>query len=393
MIAAQANQTTGSYDTFIDNKFTQYKTKEGPNNLRFMPPTFDYAALKVQNHWGLEIYVHYGVGPDEATYLCPNKMRGEPCVVCDTRREIAPTDPEAAKELREAKRYLIWTIDRFDPAAGPKVFVEPPKTDKEFCNRAKGKKTGETLMLDDPENGYDVTFVKEGTGVKSQYSQYDISRHPSALSDNPDEAAKWLDFIVANPLDTTLVWFDQEYIAKVLAGGSAKPDTLDPDAAAQPGVAEQAEAEAAAEAEAEPTAEEVLGEEAPADDDALTPDFIRQLGSWEDLGEVATVNSIELVPENYATFDEAVESLILALWPDGEPVAEEAPLEPEPPPPPARRAPAPARAAAPPARAAAPAAKTAAPARPAPVAKTAAGASPVEQAKARVAAALAKRGK
>lgn len=272
-VAAHANQSVGSYDSFLGSRFPMYKVRDGHNSIRIMPPTFDYEKLGVDPHYGMEIHVHYGVGPDEAAYLCRHEMLGELCSLCDERRALAGVDPDAAKALKPVKRYLVWLIDRYEPTAGPKVYAMSASMDKEFCLRSRNKKTGAVLKIDHPEVGYDLEFFKEGSKKNTQYRGYEVSREPSPLSDNPTEAEKWLDYIQQNPVDSALQWYDDAYIVGVFQGAAERADELDEsgagvrDAVAEDDQVEEqpAEGEGDPQPEEEVVEEEVVDEEQPAE--------------------------------------------------------------------------------------------------------------------------------
>ncbi len=78
------------------------------------------------------------------------------------------------------------------------------------------KDTGEVLPIDHPEDGYDVTFEKNGTGMKTRYEGVSIARRSSPLGKR-----EWLEFAMDNPIPDQLVYYPYEHIAKAFGGKSA----------------------------------------------------------------------------------------------------------------------------------------------------------------------------
>lgn len=208
------------FDSFIKRDVTTYKVHDGDNSVRILPPTWDDAQ-----HWGLDVYVHYEIGPDKDSYLCLHKMKGEPCPICEERRQAAKDgDEEYAKSLEPVKRVLMYVLDRKAEKDGIKAWAAPMSIDRDILKVSIDKRGGELLPIDHPEDGYDVDFERTGKGRNTKYVGLSIARRSSPL-DN-DEA---LDFAVANPLPTILQYYDYEHIAKVFGGGGASSGSRDRD--------------------------------------------------------------------------------------------------------------------------------------------------------------------
>lgn len=411
-----ANQSTGSYDNPTNPNFQTYKVRDGENSVRIMPRTFDYKALGVDPHWAYPIILHYGVGPDEASYLCRKEMLGEHCSLCEERRLLSGEDPEAGKALRPSRRYLVWVIDRLAEKDGPKIWAMPLTVEKEICLRSVNKKTGAISKIDHPDSGFDIEFKREGNKKENtKYSGIDVSRDASPLSDDQALADKWLEFITENPLDATLQWYDDDYIMQTYGGQREKPDELDaeqPKAGrsrrirdSEPPTPEETNADIEANADAAEAAasEEVAEDELPSSEEVLAmgeEELVALIDSYSmaiDVGEFSTVEDLAAaVDSELAAIAEERAAAEDGTGGDEEQPPEDeevAPEEPEPPP--ARtgrlgtRA---ARAAAPRAAPARALAKPATTTRAAPAAtRTAAkpATSAVEQAKSRLASRLA----
>lgn len=223
-VKRRANQSGGLFDSLFKAQFSVFTPKEGDYVLRAMPPTWDDAQ-----HYGLDVYVHYGIGSDNQSYLCLDKMRGERCPLCEARKAAEREDPDYAKTLAPTKRVLVWLVDRADEAAGPQLYSMPWTMDRDLANLAIDKKSGELLLIDDPEGGFDIEFSRKGVGMKTKYSGIGIARRSSPLCDDERTQEEWLRFILDNPLPEVLQFFDYDHIASVAAGQKSKETDKDED--------------------------------------------------------------------------------------------------------------------------------------------------------------------
>lgn len=196
----------------------EFRPEGGDYTIRVLPATWENPT-----HFGYDIFIHYGVGPDEQKYLCPKEMKGEPCPICEEReRAIKDGDKDYANDLKPTKRVLYYLVDRDQEREGTLAWPAPWTVDRDLNNIIIDKKTGEVLPIDDPDNGFDVSFAKEGKGMKTKYIGLQIARRESDLGNN-----KWLDYAVANPLPDILRVYDYDHIAKVFGGSSNRGDALD----------------------------------------------------------------------------------------------------------------------------------------------------------------------
>lgn len=212
----RANQGANDFDSYLNDKVKMFKVNDGDNMIRILPPTF-----KNPKHYGLDIYVHYGVGPDRQTYLCLHKMKGEPCPICEERQEIlADGDEKAAKLLEPKRRSLIYLIDRDREKDGLMAWAMPWTVDRDIIMVSRDKRSGEVLPIDHPEEGYDIEFEKKGQKDRTEYVGVRVARRSSPLGHDA-----WLDSAVDLPLDEALVYYDYDHIAKAFGGGGAHKDS------------------------------------------------------------------------------------------------------------------------------------------------------------------------
>lgn len=219
----RASQTGGMYDSVLKDDIPVFKPKEGSNCVRFLPSTWDGAE-----HYGLDVYIHYGIGPDSQRYLCLDKMKGEPCPICEEHRRAQRSgEGDYASALRPTKRVLVWMIDRDKESEGPQLWLIPFTVDRDISSLSINKRTGEVLAIDHPEKGYDVEFERKGTDLKTKYVGLQIARDSVYLG--PDEKTEdtWLNYILDKPLPTLLCYFEYDYITKVFIGQTSKEDAME----------------------------------------------------------------------------------------------------------------------------------------------------------------------
>jgi hypothetical protein len=211
----RAHQTGGSKEGFVKQDIQTWTPKDGDNKIRICPPTWDEAT-----HYGLEVFAHYGIGPDNSSFLCPKKHHAEQCSPCDARVELMNDgDEEGARDLNWKKRVGMWIIDRKEESKGPQLWFAPWTLDQEIAKQSIDE-SGEVMPLDHPEEGYDVTFTREkGAGnTPPKYVGVKIARRSSPLFDDDDEVEATLKYISENPVPDCLVFHDSEYIQKVFEG-------------------------------------------------------------------------------------------------------------------------------------------------------------------------------
>lgn len=246
-VVRKSKQSSGGYDSWLSPDATFLKIDEGQNEIRILPPTWalDFRDLLAEgldnglgrdkamaaaakkypeqaeefkrwgDGWEITVFIHRNVGPDNGTYLCLDKMLGEPCPVCEARRDA---DEEEADKLKVQSRIVAWIIDRKRASAGPQVGSLPLTLTRDINGRSVDKKSSGVILIDDPYEGYDVTFTREGSDLRTKYTQVDISRDPSPVSDDKKKMEQWLQFIEDHPLPELLVYHDAEHIEKVLFG-------------------------------------------------------------------------------------------------------------------------------------------------------------------------------
>lgn len=214
----------GTKDTFIRSDIPVWTPEDGVNKIRILPPTWDDA-----DHYGIEAFVHYGIGADKSSYLCLQRHHGEACPICEARAELdADGDRDAAKELVPRKRVIMYVINRSDEKKGPQAWSAAWTVDSEIATQAIDE-SGATLPLDSPEEGYDVTFTREKqVGGIPKFGGYKIARKSSPIFDDEEAVESALEFITKNPLPEVLVFQSYETIRDAFSGKAVKQEDETP---------------------------------------------------------------------------------------------------------------------------------------------------------------------
>jgi hypothetical protein len=194
------------FDSVVASDIPVYKVKDGINKLRFLPPTWPDAK-----HFGFDIFVHYALGTEgKSSYTCAAKTKQEPCAICEQNAILAKEGGEVSNPVRRVATYVI---DRDSESEDVQLYIMPPSLDKEICTLTLSTETGEVLLIDDPEEGYDVSFAREGSGLKTKYTGIRIARRSTPLGANGDD---WLEFIVSRPVPSVINVYDSNHVKEAL---------------------------------------------------------------------------------------------------------------------------------------------------------------------------------
>jgi hypothetical protein len=219
-VRARAEQTSGQYDGIFRNGVDTWRPKNGENVIRFLPPTWH-----PHEHYGFDVWTHSYVGTGNGSYLCLDKMKGERCPICEAAAESAEAgEADESKKLKPTRKVLTWIIDRDDDASNPQIYMMSWSMDRDISNLADNRRSGEVLLLDHPDEGYDVSFKRTGQGINTRYIGIAIDRDSSPLSERQKIHDRIMAFIEENPLPDTLQYRSEDYLEKVIAGTAEEKD-------------------------------------------------------------------------------------------------------------------------------------------------------------------------
>jgi len=278
----QENTGYEAKDSFVKEGFTSwFKPRDKENRIRIMPPTWDDSQ-----HYGLDIYVHYNIGPKKAAYLCPKKMGiSDWCPICDEvdmlKKEGKTKEADA---LKWKYRVLVWIIDRkainsdTKKNEGPKLWSMPWTIDRNIMLQAEDEDTGEVSNIDNPDDGYDIIFQKIGEKEKTKYEGEKVARTSTPLEKDEEIMSEWIDYIVENPLPDILNYHDAEYIKNIFdAKVSEKEEII-----------EEVEEEKEEKTKVE---KEIIEEEEDVEE-------VEELNTYEDIMKAEDSGLIDLILEN-----------------------------------------------------------------------------------------------
>jgi hypothetical protein len=219
-VKERAEQKGGRFDSYLKANADMFTPHQGENMIRIVPPTWEDTE-----HYGLPIWVHSRIGDDNSSYLCAKKMKGKACPICDAAREAKDEgEADEAKALTATNRFLYYVVDRKDKEAALKVWSVSWTMDRDIAALCHNPKTGKVLLIDHPDEGYDVSFRRTGQGINTRYPGLQIDRESTPMSDDDDEQAELLQEAEDNPLPSLLHYYDADYLEKILSGGTTKKD-------------------------------------------------------------------------------------------------------------------------------------------------------------------------
>lgn len=195
------------YDGYAKDEFETFSAGK-ENYIRILPPTWENAQ-----HYGLDLYVHYGVGPNNGTIICLYKMKNLKCPICEAFARAEAAGREDANTLKPTRRVLVWVLNRKEEKK-PLLWAMPWTVDRDISKICRDRQSGELYYIDDPQNGYDITFDKEGEGMTTKYTGFQLSRRPSAVEQ------KYIDFVVEHPVPSVLLWRTYEEVQALFEGAA-----------------------------------------------------------------------------------------------------------------------------------------------------------------------------
>lgn len=198
------------------------------NRIRILPPTWEDPE-----HYGFDVWVHYGIGGNNSAYLCLNKMKNERCPICESiATKEAQKDPVYVKKMRPKRKVLVYLIDRSDEESGPKVWAMPFGVDKNYVLQSKDDDTGAILRIDHPDNGYDISFLapkSKTPDVAYTYEGETIARKSTPISSDQEFSDMVLDRILDIPLPETLKYYEYDYIKTMFEGAASSEQAPETD--------------------------------------------------------------------------------------------------------------------------------------------------------------------
>jgi len=205
---------------WIKEEIRVYELRDGNNYLRPIQPL----EVEELNYYGMEVYVHGGVGRLNANYVCMLKTFTEACARCERQTGLWEEDFDIAKTLYPRKRVLMWVLDLLaddEDAEEPQLFNCPKSVAGNFLKQSEKKRKGvATGVYTDPSHptkGHCLTF--DYAPRKGQEpGKYTNEGIESDLAPKLDIGLR--DKII--PLKDCLVLHDYDELKELDAGGAAE---------------------------------------------------------------------------------------------------------------------------------------------------------------------------
>lgn len=212
----RVNQSGGNYQRFTKEEYRGFVPQRGENHIRILPPSNRWQGAR---HYGLDVFVHYGIGPSKASVVCLELgapqigIGGQLCPICQARNQaLAINDEKLALDLRATKRVLMFVVDRKDPQKGVLLFACPFTLDKLITRIAQNRSNATFYFIDRPNDGYDVYFDREGEGMTSKYQIATLAQKPSSID------KRFVDWANTHPLPEVLVLRDYDEVKRLYEG-------------------------------------------------------------------------------------------------------------------------------------------------------------------------------
>ncbi len=216
----RANRRTSTYDSLYKDDYKEWRAKGGSNTVRILPPTWTLDGKTP--HYGFEFWAHSFVGADNGSYPCLRKMKDQRCPICEAHRmAVKEGDEDETRKLAPRQVFVYWIVDREADSAyknKPQLWTVSNIRDKEIMGITQDRKSRSFIYPQHPDEGYDLSFNREGQGLNTKYISYQFDRDHSPISQHPDIQDDILEYITENPLPDCLQYYDADYLDNVMFG-------------------------------------------------------------------------------------------------------------------------------------------------------------------------------
>jgi hypothetical protein len=208
-----------SKNIFNSDKIKNYNFyKPGPGNhcVAILPffigknhPLVKIGKKKVgESFYNVDLWVHRNVGPNEDTFLCLQKTYREPCPICQYRNDLKDDDEMDDKKVAdllkqsEPKRRVIYAVwDREAESKGVLLWeVSHFLMERNVVSLTRKPKGGFIAFVDpDIEEGRDVAFEIQGSGMNIKYLAHQLVERDEPIPDAILESVPTLDDLITIP--------------------------------------------------------------------------------------------------------------------------------------------------------------------------------------------------
>ena len=186
-----------------------WKCGEGKHKIDILPftvgkkhPTLPSGSAAYK----LDLFSHYGVGVNNDTYICMNKMFKKFCSICEHKSELQQSGDADADQIKKLKpsHNTLYNIICYDTPEEEKKGVQVWMVNNWFMESKlmaiAEDESGEPIQFPDPDDGKRITFTRKGTGkANTQYLGHKLVDRDYKISDKLLNSTFTLDEIIVIP--------------------------------------------------------------------------------------------------------------------------------------------------------------------------------------------------
>lgn len=219
----EANKKGGANFSIFRPEVKVYKPRNGDNWIRILPRTWNDDRLG--RLYGIEVWQHRNIGPDRVPIICPRlfPLGEKHCPVCEARVEAERENrKDVVDALYAGRGYALYLLDRQDTKSDEvQAWTMGVKLYSNIGRVVKDRSTGEIYAVDDPDEGYNISFERTQQGGDARNIDYGAP----VLDRKPSTVPNWaLDYIQDNPLETMLLLNTYDEIKEIYAGAEPTDD-------------------------------------------------------------------------------------------------------------------------------------------------------------------------
>lgn len=197
----------------VDGELKFFSPKEGRNRINIIPYT-----IKTKNHplvkkgefeigdkdYVMDVFVHRGVGPSEASVLCLKNTYGKPCPICEQSALLRKQGKEEeAGALKPSRRVFYNVQDLKNPDELLVFEASHFLFEKELIDEARDDEEGGFIDFADEETGKEIKFrcnkVSKGGFEFNEFKSFSFEDRDENIPDELLENAISFDEILNVP--------------------------------------------------------------------------------------------------------------------------------------------------------------------------------------------------
>jgi hypothetical protein len=154
-----------------------WKPKEGDSLVRILPPWNDEGV------WYLEVPYHYGLGEENKRAICPKRLLGKKCYICEKVKELQNLGNDAkplAEKIRAKNTFYYNILDLKDLDKGVQIMQSGVTIFKDLLFYDLDEEWGN---ITHKKTGYNIVINREGTTATNTKYKVSPKKNSSPLTD------------------------------------------------------------------------------------------------------------------------------------------------------------------------------------------------------------------